>query len=148
MQAIEGIVNDDTWNPSEANVNIAFFWDRNCVRCGVFALFGFKRSHTYALPRLLGTNLLTHETSSFCCGPNGNRLNDDVALPPLPREFAWLTDHPNISRLSRKLNHMFTFTAFKVSGNLPPTQDGFVAIEGRSYHRIRPNCLASCCVCP
>ena len=82
--------------------------------------------------------LLTGERSGFCCGPHGNRFLAVPALPPLPYEYnAFVHDH-NISRLSRKLNLVFSFASLESTHRFPtPGPPSFVAIAGRTYHCIR-----------
>ena len=82
--------------------------------------------------------LLTGEKPGFCCGPNGNRYFLIPALPPLPPEYDVLINDQNISRLSRRLNLIFSFAALESSHAFPtPGNPSFVAISGRIYHRLR-----------
>ena len=89
--------------------------------------------------RLCGVILLTGERAGFCCGPKGQRLHDVAPLPPLPAEFATLLSHPDISKNSRSLNLIFSFASLESSCVFPSTQGGYVAIQGRIYHRLRPS---------
>ncbi|PPQ85813.1 hypothetical protein CVT24_002342 [Panaeolus cyanescens] len=86
-------------------------------------------------------SLLTGETPGFCCGPNGSRLHDVPPLPPLPPEYNTFINSPDISSLSRVLNLIFSFAALETTHNFPniPNGPAFVSIQGRVYHRIRPN---------
>ena len=94
-----------------------------------------------------GVVLLTGETSGFCCGPNGNRFALIPALPPLPPEYNTLINDPNISRLSRRLNLIFSFAALESSHAFPtPGNPSFVAISGRIYHRLRSGSTANSAV--
>ena len=91
--------------------------------------------------RYCNIELLTGETSGFCCGPNGKYANDPPPLPPLPEEFDLFYNHPHISAVSRLLNLIFSFAALESSHEFPPLPPGgpaFVAMEGRLYHRVRP----------
>ena len=84
--------------------------------------------------------LLTGEKAGFCCGPNGNRYLAIQPLPPLPDEFNVFLKSPNISKLSRKLNLIFSFTVMETTHAFPaPGNPSFVAVAGRVYHRIRSN---------
>ncbi|KAH9991004.1 hypothetical protein BJV77DRAFT_910175, partial [Russula vinacea] len=88
--------------------------------------------------RYCNIELLTGETSGFCCGPNGKYANDPPPLPPLPEEFDLFYNHPHISAVSRLLNLIFSFAALESSHEFPPLPPGgpaFVAMEGRLYHR-------------
>ncbi|KIJ49119.1 hypothetical protein M422DRAFT_94708, partial [Sphaerobolus stellatus SS14] len=83
-------------------------------------------------------SLLTGERSGgFCCGPRGKYANVVLPLPPLPAEFTWLANQPNISFLSRKLNLIFSFAAMETTESFPTLTGppGFLAIQGRVYHR-------------
>jgi len=88
--------------------------------------------------RTCGIELLTGERAGFCCGPNGNRYSAIQPLPPLPDEFNTFLNSPDISRLSRKLNLIFSFAAMESTHAFPtPGNPSFVAVAGRIYHRIR-----------
>ena len=90
--------------------------------------------------RTCGVVLLTGEKAGFCCGPNGNRYSAIQPLPPLPDEFSNFLNSPDISRLSRKLNLIFSFAAMESTHAFPTLRDpSFVAIAGRIYHRVRPD---------
>ena len=93
-----------------------------------------RRCHT------CGVELLTGEKAGFCCGPNGNRFTAVQPLPPLPDEFNTFLNSPDISRLSRKLNLIFSFAAMESTHAFPtPGNPSFVAVAGRVYHRVRPH---------
>lgn len=95
-------------------------WGRRCQYCGI--------------------KLLTGESGGFCCGSRGKHLSGVPSLPRQAPEIEWLYTQPNISRMSRKLNLMFSFAAMETTGAFarPPGPDGFLAIEGKVYHRLRP----------
>lgn len=85
-----------------------------------------------------GVVLLTGERPGFCCGPKGNRFSLIPPLPPLPAEYDAIINNPSISRLSRRLNLIFSFAALESSHTFPtPGNPSFVAISGRIYHRVR-----------
>ncbi|EJD36434.1 hypothetical protein AURDEDRAFT_74198, partial [Auricularia subglabra TFB-10046 SS5] len=81
--------------------------------------------------------LLTGETPGFCCGPQGEKLHDVPALPPLPEEFSTFLNDPRLSSLSRLLNLIYTFAQlesthkFPSFGNMP----AHFAVEGKIFHR-------------
>jgi len=87
-----------------------------------------------------GLILLTGELPGFCCGRNGSRFHDVTPLPPLPPLIDALTLHPDISALSRLLNLIFSFASLETTHAFPQVAGppGFMAIQGRVYHRIRP----------
>lgn len=87
-----------------------------------------------------GILLLTGESSGFCCGPNGRRYGDVPPLPPLPVEYEAFIHHQQISSLSRVFNLVFSFASLETTAAFPQhTGDpSFVAIQGRVYHRVRP----------
>ena len=84
--------------------------------------------------------LLTGEKAGFCCGKDGTHLRDVSPLPPLPDEFRAFVNHPQFSTLSRQFNLLFSFASMETTANFPdtPAWAGFLAIEGKVYHRIRP----------
>jgi len=89
---------------------------------------------------ICGVVLLTGERAGFCCGPNGNRYPAIQPLPPLPDEFGTFLSSPDISRLSRKLNLIFSFAAMESTHAFPTLGDpSFVAVAGRVYHCVRPD---------
>ncbi|KAI6000452.1 hypothetical protein EDD15DRAFT_2122963, partial [Pisolithus albus] len=81
--------------------------------------------------------LLTGENLGFCCGPGGSRLSDVTPLPPIPPQIEALTLHPQISSLSRILNLVFSFVSLETTHPFPDDSivPGFLAIQGRVYHR-------------
>ena len=105
-----------------------------------------KRGERHAC-KTCGVILLTGEKPGFCCGPKGNRFALIPPLPPLPAEYDAIINNPNISRLSRRLNLMFSFAALESSRTFPtPGNPSFVAISGRIYHRLRGSSDANCAV--
>ena len=96
-------------------------WSRNCYHCEI--------------------KLLSGEERGFCCGQNGKHLGQVPALPRQTAELEWLSQIPGISEYSRKLNVLFSFAAMETTGVFPrpPGPDGFLAIQGRVYHRLRPD---------
>ncbi|KAG8922276.1 hypothetical protein FRC01_014248 [Tulasnella sp. 417] len=92
-----------------------------------------------------GLALLTDEDAGFCCGPNGSRLNDVPAPPPLPAEFAVFLNSQDISPASCVLNLLYSFAALESTAEFPTLAgpQGFFAVQGRLYHRIRPNHMNS-----
>ena len=90
--------------------------------------------HTY------GVELLTGEKAGFCCGPNSNRFTVVQPLPPLPDELNTFLNSPDISRLSQKLNLIFSFATMESTHAFPaPGNPSFVAIVGWVYHRVCPH---------
>ncbi|KIP08004.1 hypothetical protein PHLGIDRAFT_59628, partial [Phlebiopsis gigantea 11061_1 CR5-6] len=81
--------------------------------------------------------LLTGEQPGFCCGTKGSRFHDVPPLPPLPHEFNSFLKHPDISRLSRRLNLLFSFASMETTAAFPELRGSpaFVAIQGKVYHR-------------
>ena len=96
-------------------------WGRNCRHCGI--------------------TLLTGEEAGFCCGKDGKHLCKVPRMPPQSAELQWLSSQPGVSEMSRKLNLLFSFAAMETTGSFdrPPGPDGFVAIQGKVYHRLRPD---------
>lgn len=88
-----------------------------------------------------GIPLLTGEKSGFCCGPNGSKFHDVPILPEMPSEFHVFLDHPHFSKFSRVLNLIFSFASLETTHAFPDPSmsSSFVAIQGKVYHRIRPN---------
>ena len=84
--------------------------------------------------------LLTGERAGFCCGANGIHLNDVPLLPPLPIEFDTFLNHPDISRLSRIVNLIFSLASMESTHPFPSLHGppAFFAVQGKLYHRIRP----------
>ena len=98
-------------------------------------------SNNHAADRRCGTcgiTLLTGEKPGFCCGPNGNQFSAVKPLPPLPNKFNIFLNSPDISKLSRKLNLIFSFAAMEPTHTFPtPGNPSFVAVAGRVYRRVR-----------
>lgn len=94
-------------------------WDRSCNTCGA--------------------KLLKGEVSTFCCQGGNKRI---PPLPPLPENIAAIastdTSAAALSRYSRRLNSLFSFTAIGATGHFQTFRTGpaNVAINGRTYHRI------------
>ncbi|KAF8416908.1 hypothetical protein L210DRAFT_3322619, partial [Boletus edulis BED1] len=84
-----------------------------------------------------GILLLTGEIPGFCCGTNSVHYHDVPPLPPLPFEITTLLNHPDISSLSCILNLVFSFTSLETTHSFPQPHGppGFIAIQGRVYHR-------------
>lgn len=98
-----------------------------------------RRGNVHAC-RICGIELLTGEEPGFCCGPNGSHYQDVHPLPPLPPQIQAISSHPRVSSLSRVLNLIFSFASLETTHAFPdvPGPPGFLAIQGRVYHRIRP----------
>jgi hypothetical protein len=90
--------------------------------------------------RTCGILLLTGERPGFCCGPGGRRFRDVPPLPPLPAEYESFLQEERLSSLSRILNLLFSFASLETTHPFPQMNGppGFVAIQGKVYHRIRP----------
>src|SRR6201996_1391211 len=104
-------------------------------------VWGARRGlHTHTCPTC-GIQLLTGEKSGFCCGPAGSRFHDVKPLPPLPPEYSIFINDPRISHLSRVLNLMLSFASLETTQPFPQSYGppGFVAIQGRVSHRVRPS---------
>ena len=83
--------------------------------------------------------LLTGERPGFCCGTNGSHVDDIPLLPPLPPEYNAIINHPDISRLSRILNLIFSLASLESSHPFP-TQNGpqaFFAVQGKLYSHVQ-----------
>ena len=102
--------------------------------------WGERRAGHVHSCRICGIILLTGERSGFCCGPGGSKYHEVPPLPPLPPEYQVFINHRDISRHSRILNLIFSFAALETSHAFPNMDGppGFLAIQGRVYHRIRP----------
>ena len=87
-----------------------------------------------------GIPLLTGERPGFCCGPGGSKYHEVPPLPPLPVQYHVFLNHPDISHYSRILNLIFSFVALEMSHAFPTIEGppGFLAIQGRVYHCVRP----------
>jgi hypothetical protein len=118
----------------------AFTWSIAPIRSPTTLIWGGqRRGHAHQCPNCHIT-LLTGETPGFCCGPGGKFLNATPPLPPLPEEIEAILDHPHLSRLSRRLNLIFSFAMLETTHAFPTHHGphGFLAIQGRIYHRICP----------
>ncbi|KIJ32888.1 hypothetical protein M422DRAFT_183943, partial [Sphaerobolus stellatus SS14] len=93
-------------------------WNRHCSYCGIVLLTGERHG-------------------GFCCGPSGKYATSVPRLPDIPEEFEWLSQQPNISALSCKLNLLFSFAAMETTEDFPVHvgPQGFLAIQGCVYHR-------------
>jgi hypothetical protein len=61
-------------------------------------------------------------------------------LPNLPEQYNAFITAPSVSELSRKLNLAFSFSALESTMEFPNMHgDHMVAIQGKIFHRIRPN---------
>jgi hypothetical protein len=98
-----------------------------------------RGGRTHRCP-VCGVILLTGEDPGFCCGPQGSHASDVEPLPPLPQEFDTFINDPNISSSSRVLNLIFSFASLESTHPFPDSNGlpGFVAIQGKIYHRVRP----------
>lgn len=85
--------------------------------------------------------LLTGEDPGFCCGPQGSKFALTPPLPPLPPEYNTFINDRNISASSRILNLVFSFASLESTHPFPGNDGprGFIAIQGRIYHRVRPD---------
>lgn len=103
--------------------------------------WGDWRGDSYHRCRICNIELLTGERAGFCCGNGGKYFNNTVPLPPLPPQYAAFISHPDISSLSRILNLIFSFASMETTHPFPtvPGPPGFLAIQGRIYHRLRPS---------
>ena len=96
-----------------------------------------QKNHSRKCPTC-GVILLTGERPGFCCGPNGSRYATVQRLPSLPDEFNTFLNSPDISKLSRKLNLIFSFASMESTHAFPtPGNPSFVTVAGRVYHRVR-----------
>ncbi|KDQ23456.1 hypothetical protein PLEOSDRAFT_1049241, partial [Pleurotus ostreatus PC15] len=123
-----------------SNPPVAERWRIVGIRRPKFS-WGARRGNKVHACSTCGINLLTGEKPGFCCGPNGSRFQDVPPLPPLPIDFAPFLNDPRISSQSRKLNLIFSFAALESTHPFPKNigPQGFIAIKGKVYHRIRPN---------
>ena len=102
--------------------------------------WGGERGGQFHKCRTCGILLLTGERPGFCCGPGGSKYHEVPPLPPLPAQYNVFLNHRDISRNSRILNLIFSFAALETSHAFPNIDGppGFLAIQGRVYHRVRP----------
>ena len=97
-----------------------------------------RRGHCHQCAHC-GVVLLTGETAGFCCGKNGSRLHDVPPLPPLPPALDDVINDPRISAESRRLNLVFSMASMETTAAFPEFQGpAFLAIQGKVYHRVRP----------
>ena len=103
--------------------------------------WGEQRGNSYHRCRICNIDLLTGERAGFCCGIGGKYFNNTTPLPPLPPHYATFINDPDISSKSRVLNLIFSFASMETTHPFPTVAGppGFVAIQGRIYHRLRPN---------
>ena len=103
--------------------------------------WGAQRGTQQHRCRTCNIELLTGEYSGFCCGPHGSRVASIQPLPPLPVEYSVFMNHPKISSLSRIVNLIVSFASLETTANFPSINGppGFFAIQGRVYHRVRPD---------
>jgi hypothetical protein len=112
----------NTWDTPPTHPNIyRVTWNRRCRFCNV---------------SLLSTEVSTAR-SAFCCGGE-QRQHRYTALPPYPSSLADILSDPHISSKSRALNLVFSFASMETDAVFPNIVNGFVAIQGKLYHRIRP----------
>lgn len=97
-------------------------WNRECPKCRI---------------TLLTTEKLAQ---CFCCGgASSTRGAQYQPLPPPPPEYEALFNGQHISRKSRILNLVFSFASLETTHAFPNMDFGFIAIQGKVYHRIRPD---------
>jgi hypothetical protein len=106
-----------------------------------FLTWGERRGTSIHCCPYCGLHLLTGERPGFCCGKEGQYLQQIPPLPPLPPQYDVFITHPQISSLSRVLNLIFSFAALETTHEFPEIAGppGFFAVQGRVYHRVRPN---------
>ena len=129
------------------------------TRADVNGILGSKSTYMGNWPHFLPVSLMgccdeqswcnTFVQSLRCCSfdrrkgrfllrPERQQICPHTASPPLPPEYNTIVTDPNISRLSRQLNLIFSFAALESSHTFPaPGNPSFVAIAGRVYHRLR-----------
>lgn len=98
-------------------------WNRRCSRCRV---------------QLLNCE---NKRDGFCCGKDGIYALNYRPLPDLPSEYTIMMLHPHVSRDSRILNLLFSFASLETTMEFPQLggPPGFLAVQGKIYHRIRPS---------
>ena len=103
--------------------------------------WGERQGNSYHRCRICNIELLTGERAGFCCGNGGKYFNNTIPLPPLPPQYDTFINNPDISSMSRVLNLIFSFASMETTHPFPvvPGPPGFLAIQGRIYHRLRPN---------
>ncbi|CDO69901.1 hypothetical protein BN946_scf184884.g60 [Trametes cinnabarina] len=136
--------NDDGLQRSLSNISHDITTGKNVWRLGAISSpslkWGELRQGQHHQCPTCHIILLTGEKPGFCCGPKGRRYTDVAPLPPLPFEYEVFIHHPKLSFLSRTLNLVFSFASLETTAEFPRFEGdpGFVAIQGRIYHRIRP----------
>lgn len=106
-----------TWGLSSNNHAAA----RQCPTCGIMLLTSEKAG--FAVVQTAIVSLLSNLS------------------PPLPDEFNTFLNSPDISRVSQKLNLIFSFATMKSTHQFPtPRNPSFVAVAGRIYYHV--------CSCP
>ena len=115
-------------------------WKIGCIISPALG-WGEQRGNSYHRCRICNIELLTGECAGFCCGTGGKYFNNTTPLPPLPPQYTTFINDPDISSKSRVLNLIFSFASMETTHPFPtvPGPPGFVAIQGRIYHRLRPN---------
>jgi hypothetical protein len=115
-------------------------WQIGTIVSPVLA-WGGRHGNSFHRCRICNIDLLTGERAGFCCGIEGKYFNNTAPLPPLPPQYATFINHPQISSMSRILNLIFSFASMETTHPFPTVEGppGFVAIQGRIYHRLRPN---------
>lgn len=90
--------------------------------------------------RFCGLDLLTGESGTFCCN-RGAKLASTPSLPPLPSQYYSFMLDPSVSANSRCLNLIFSFASLESTHPFPRDNgpQGFVSIQGKIYHRVRPS---------
>jgi len=92
-------------------------WDRECTFCGV--------------------RLLKGERNGWCCNRGTKVL---PLMNPYPLALEAMHIDPALSRVSLRLNRLFTFSVTGVANGIwehPPNR-GTVVLGGRTYHRMLP----------
>lgn len=128
-----------TIHTSEPQTSTEHTWEIGPISSADLQWGAATRSHSgrHECPSCKIT-LLTGERPGFCCGPEGNRFALILPLPPLPEEYNLIISDEKSSRLSRRLNLMFSFAALESSHAFPtPGNPSFIAISGKIYHRLR-----------
>ncbi|EJD50340.1 hypothetical protein AURDEDRAFT_19428, partial [Auricularia subglabra TFB-10046 SS5] len=99
--------------------------------------WGFvKRTNLPHRCRHCQIELLTGESSGFCCGAQGEKVAEIPRLRPLPDEYLTFINDPRVSSVSRLLNLIYTFAQLESTHQFPEhAVPAHFAIEGRIYHR-------------
>jgi hypothetical protein len=104
-----------------------FQWNHSCSNCGI---------------QLLSTERDSNGRGFCCRDPNSNRHQYRL-LPALPPQIDAIAGEHAISGQSRSLNLIFSFASLETTANFPVVPGGFIAIQGKVYHRIRPHHASS-----